>query len=166
VSVVISEESCHAGEVANDEHEPPFEALARETRRLFHQLRVSAEYLHDDPELTAAHRAMLETLYREGPQTVPAVARARSVSRQHIQVLVNHLLDIELVAVAPNPANRRSPFISLTEAGKRQFETMRRREHRALATPTLPVSARKIRDATETLSALRQHLARHFSPAP
>lgn len=144
--------------------DPPFERLAGEVRRLFHQLRISAELLHDDPELTAAHRAMLESLTREGELTVPELARGRSVSRQSIQVLVNRLLELGLVATRPNPANRRSPFIVLTPEGRRRFETMRKREHRAFAGATLPVTARRMHEATQTLAALRQHLAENVSP--
>jgi DNA-binding MarR family transcriptional regulator len=144
--------------------DPPFEALAREVRRLFHQLKLSAEYLHDDPELTAAHRAMLESLFRDGPQTVPSLARGRSVSRQNIQVLVNRLLELGLADAQANPHSLRSPIIALTDAGRRRFEAMRRREHRAFAAASLPVSAKRLREATETLEALRQHLAQRFSP--
>jgi DNA-binding MarR family transcriptional regulator len=146
-----------------ESEDPPFEALAREVRRLFHQLKLSAEYLHEDPELTASHRAMLESLFRDGPQTVPALARGRSVSRQNIQVLVNRLLELGLADAQANPHSLRSPIIALTDTGRRRFEAMRRREHRAFAAATLPVSAKRLREATETLEALRQHLAQRFS---
>src|SRR5262245_21516275 len=106
---------------ADDQEDPPFEAFAREVRRLFHQLRLAAEALHGDPEISAAHRAMLESLYREGPLTVPGLARGRSVSRQHIQILINRLLELGLVETTPNPGNRRSPFIALSDAGRRRF---------------------------------------------
>src|SRR5262245_15000639 len=108
---------------------------------------------------------MLESLYREGPLTVPGLARGRSVSRQHIQILINRLLDLGLVETRPNPGNRRSPFIALTDGGQKRFEGMRRREHRAFATTSFPVSGRRMRDATETLAALRAALAARFADA-
>ncbi len=147
------------------DEDPLFETLAREVRRLFHQLRLSAEQLHADPALTAAHRAMLESLFRDGPQTVPELARGRSVSRQHIQILINRLLELGLVEARPNPGNRRSPHIALADAGRKRFEAMRRRERRTFAPATLPVSARRLREATETLAALREHLAAKLPPA-
>src|SRR5262245_24713425 len=101
---------------------------------------------------------MLESLYREGALTVPGLARGRSVSRQHIQVLINRLLELHLVEARPNPGNKRSPFIALTDAGRKRFEAMRRREHRAFAATTLPVSVRRLQEATETLAGVRQHL--------
>ena len=145
--------------------DPPFERLAREVRRLFHQLRASAERLHGDVLMTAAHRAILESLYRDGPQTVPALARARPVSRQHVQVLANRLLETKLVEATANPANKRSPFLALTDAGRKLFESMRRREHRALAVGKLPISERELLAAAKTLRELRQFLAATF-PSP
>jgi hypothetical protein len=41
--------------------------------------------------MTAGKRGVLKGLDRLGPQTVPQMARARPVSRQHIQTLVNRL---------------------------------------------------------------------------
>jgi DNA-binding MarR family transcriptional regulator len=145
--------------------EPAFEALAREVRRLFHQLRASAEELHASGTLTVPQRAVLESLYRDGPQTVPALARARPVSRQHIQVLVNRLAELKLVRARGNPAHRRSPLIELSPEGRRHFEAMRRREHRALAGSGLPVSDRELRTAAEVVRALRDHLASEWPGA-
>ena len=140
-----------------------FEALAREVRLTFHELRAVAEALHDDPDgLTAAHRGVLESLHRGGPQTVPALARARPVSRQHIQILVNRLLDAGLVRAEPNPAHERSQLIALTPAGAKCFAEMQRRERRALGNAKLPVSEARLRAATETLCEVREFLAAAF----
>jgi DNA-binding MarR family transcriptional regulator len=152
-----------AREAAGDE--PAFETLAREVRRLFHQLRAAGEALHEGGILTVPQRAVLESLYRDGPQTVPALARARPVSRQHIQVLVDRLAELKLVRARPNPAHKRSPLIELTPEGRRRFAAMRRREHRALARSGLPVPDRDLRAAAEVLRALRDHLAREWPGA-
>src|SRR3954471_13638288 len=136
--------------------ESAFERLAGETRRLFYQLRAAAEALHDDDRVTAAHRGVLESLYRLGPQTVPAMARARPVSRQHIQTLVNRLAALGLVEAQENPASRRSPLIGLTATGRRRIEGMLRREHRAVDPARLPVSQRRLHTAAETLRAVRE----------
>lgn len=139
--------------------EPAFEALAREVRRLFHRLRAAAEELHGDPLLSAAHRAILESLYRDGPQTVPALARVRPVSRQHVQVLANHLLHHGLVQAIANPAHRRSALLQLTPEGRRRFEDMVRRERRAVGRSRLAVSDRELRAATATLRRVAESLA-------
>src|SRR5262245_37877010 len=116
-----------------------FEALVRAVRLTFHELRAAAEALHDDPDgLTPAHRGVLESLHRGGPSTVPALARSRPVSRQHIQVLVNRLLELGFVATRANPAHERSALVALTPAGRKRFEAMLRRERRAFGNAKFP----------------------------
>ena len=61
-------------------------------RRLFRAMADHADaYLHD-AGLTAADRAVLEFLYPDAHLTVPAIARRYQVSRQHVQVTVNRLV--------------------------------------------------------------------------
>lgn len=140
-----------------------FECLAREVRLTFHALRAAAEALHDDADgLTPAHRGVLESLHRDGPRTVPALARARPVSRQHIQVLVNRLLELGLVETAANPTHERSSLIALTPAGAKRFEAMQRRERRAFGQAKLPVSETRMNETAETLRRLREFLATMF----
>ena len=73
-------------------------------------------------------RAVLEFLRRNGPATVPTIARSRGVSRQHIQALVNLLLGQHLAEAADNPAHRRSLLVQLTAKGAQTIDRMRRRE--------------------------------------
>lgn len=143
--------------------EPAFESLGREVRGLFHQLRAAAEGIHaEHGGLPVAQRAVLESLHRDGPTSVPALARARPVSRQHIQVLVNALLAEGLVETTPNPGHRRSPLVALTRAGAKRFSEMRARERRALARLELGASEAELRTATRVLQAVRVALARRW----
>jgi len=137
----------------------PFELLTREVRLTFHALRAAAEALHQDPDgLTAGHRGVLESLELGVAQTVPALARARPVSRQHIQILVNRLLDLELVEAQENPASRRSPLIGLTAEGRRRFRGMVKRERAALSRSTLTLPPARLHEAAEILRKLRRAL--------
>jgi DNA-binding MarR family transcriptional regulator len=141
-----------------------FEALTREVRLTFHQLRAAAETLAANEDgLTAAHRGVLESLQHGGPRTVPALARSRPVSRQHIQTLVNRLLALNLVETQANPAHRRSPLVRLTAAGKKRFDQMQRRERRAVERSKLPVSEARLREAAETLRTLRERVLSRWS---
>jgi DNA-binding MarR family transcriptional regulator len=81
------------------------------------------------------------------------MARARRVTRQRIQTLVNSLLSLDLLATRKNPASRRSPLIELTDTGRRTIRAMRRREADALR---LPLEARALRQAARTLAAVRE----------
>lgn len=61
---------------------------------------------------------VLIDLDARGPQTVPSLARARQVSRQHIQVQADRLAEAGLVEFSPNPNHRRSELVQLTDQGR------------------------------------------------
>lgn len=134
-------------------------ALVDETAALFHRLHASAALLYGDGESTAGRRGVLRGLARTGPQTVPQMARARPVSRQHIQVLVDALLEDGLVDLADNPAHRRSYLVRLTargEAACREMEHVEDQVYSALA-GALPRDDLEI--AARTLRSVRTLLA-------
>lgn len=130
----------------------PTEALIDEVRLLYQSLVQIGERLHADSNISLGMRAVLEYLDRSGPATVPTMARARRVSRQRIQTLVNGLADKRLVKAAPNPASRRSPLIEVTSQGRATIHGMRGREAAML---NVPIKASTLRDAAKTLAALR-----------
>lgn len=133
-------------------------SLIVETRRLFHRLAAAADDAHRDLEVTASQRAVLETLKLKGPSTVPQIARDKGVSRQHIQTLVNGLLEACLLRTRPNPAHQRSSLVELTPAGERAFATIERREARILSALAAELADEDIEAATRTLAALRMSL--------
>lgn len=136
-----------------------FLRVARSIRTLFHQLRALADKATPAIDgFTASHRAVLESLSAHGPETVPALARARPVARQHIQVLVNDLLAMGLVEALPNPAHKRSPLIGLTATGRRRFEEIRRAERALLRATRLPLSVAELRRVAEQLEVLSEGL--------
>jgi DNA-binding MarR family transcriptional regulator len=132
------------------------EALIDEVRLLWNALVRRGEALHAREPVTMGMRAVLEFLARNGPTPVPAIARRRGVSRQHVQALVNPLLERGLVEATANPAHRRSPRIRLTAKGERTIERMRRRETALLGGVRL--GAGELRRAAATLRALRRSL--------
>jgi len=71
--------------------------------------------------LTYAERGVLESLVRDGAQTVPGIARERLVSRQHIQKLVDKLARKRLVELRTNPAHKTSPLVDATIDGERAY---------------------------------------------
>jgi DNA-binding MarR family transcriptional regulator len=135
-------------------------AVIDETRALFHRLKVAAEQLHRGAGISAGQRAVLMDLASSGAQTVPQMARSRPVSRQHIQSLVNPLLAAGLVALAENPAHKRSRIVQLTEEGRAAVSEMRRGERQLLEglphgipTEDLEVAARALRGLRDYFSA-------------
>ncbi len=132
--------------------------LFDEIPALFHKLRSVAGDVHGRDVTTAGRRGLLRSLDRIGPQTVPQMARARTVSRQHIQIIVNRLLKDGLVASEENPAHRKSPLVRLTPKGKRQLLAAEERESQLLARASFDLAAEEINRAADTLRALRDLL--------
>ena len=98
--------------------------ITRAVRRLFHQLKAVGTTLHADTGVTVAMRGVLETIDQKGPCTVPRMARMRPVSRQHIQRIVDELLERRLVRLDANPDHKRSPLVSLTDKGRATFHAI------------------------------------------
>jgi len=128
------------------------------TAALFHRLRAVAAEVHGQGELTAGRRGVLRDLSRWGPQTVPAMARRRPVSRQHIQLLVNALVADGLIEAKPNPAHRRSSLFRLTARGKTEVARMLGREARLLAAAPVGLSERDLAEVARVLRGLREFL--------
>jgi DNA-binding MarR family transcriptional regulator len=132
--------------------------LIRAIRACFHLMGNVGDDLHRQFGITASMRAVMESLYEGGPQTVPQVARSKSVTRQHIQTLVDQLLEAGLAVGAPNPDHKRSPLIELTQLGHEAFEDMQRREQSLLTQLTAALPARDLMIAVETIRKLNEQL--------
>jgi len=133
----------------------PVEELINEVRLLYQSLIQIGDEIHAGSNITMGMRAVLEYLDRNGDATVPQIARARRVTRQRIQALVNPLLKLGLVRSVSNPASKRSSLIRLTQAGAKTILDMRRLEGREMV---VAVSDRRILDAARTLARVRSGL--------
>ena len=123
-------------------------------RLAFNQMRSSADAAHADLGVTATLRAVLERLARGGPQTVPDMARARNVSRQHIQKIVDDLGEADLIDLKANPAHKRSPLIVLSAKGGKLFKIIEKREAAILASIGKDLQDHDVSAATTTLRSL------------
>lgn len=92
--------------------------------------------------------------------SVPQLARARPVSRQHIQALVNPLVAEGLVELGENPAHKRSKFVDLTDQGRQLAENMLRRESELLEIIADEFVADDLLDAAGEFRKLREILSR------
>jgi DNA-binding MarR family transcriptional regulator len=134
-------------------------SLLDEVRLLEHRLVQVVEALHGT-EIPVAGRGVLEHLLRHGPTTVPDLARARFVSRQHIQTRMDLLANQSLVEPIANPAHRRSPQFQLTDGGRRRIKAMHRREADAMRIGFSASALRpdQLNDAAAVLQAVRRAL--------
>ena len=132
--------------------------LLDEVRLLWHVMVQAAERLHERELITLGMRAVLEFVARSGPTAVPEIARSRHVTRQHIQALVNDLIELRLVSLDENPAHRRSALVRLTPDGQKVIDRMKRRERQFFDGLGLKTRPDDLRRAAATLSAVRAAL--------
>lgn len=137
------------------EAESAFNTLINENGLLFNRLKLVAEQIHQQGEMSGARRSILRMLDELGAQTVPQISRARSVSRQHVQALVNELTVEGYVEFSENPAHKRSPFARLTARGQQFVQAMNRREHKLHEKLRIDISDQELLAAAHTLRALR-----------
>jgi DNA-binding MarR family transcriptional regulator len=135
------------------------ETLADEVRLHYHALVRLAGALHGALKVSAPMRAVLEFLQAQGPTPVPRIARSRGVSRQHIQTIVNELLDEGLVELRDNPAHRRSCLVALTTVGDATIAGIRDTERTVLGDAFADLDTAHVRAATQTLRAVRRRIA-------
>lgn len=130
--------------------------LISAVRQLVHDLGVVAG---TPLGLTAAMRAVLQQVEQGGALTVPDIARARGVSRQHIQRLVDEMLARHLVGLEDNPAHLRSPRVVLTAQGSRLARAIAEREESLAARLARGMSASDTAAALRVLGTLKGNVA-------
>ena len=134
-------------------------ALIGAIRQLFHLLGAAATRVQAGHAVSAPMRSVLESLQRSGPATVPALARERSMSRQHIQRTVDELIARKLVQLAENPAHRRSPHVVLSPRGESLLRDFSAREKPVLDRLARNLSESEARTALRALGKLSSALA-------
>ena len=122
---------------------------------LYFRMRRAAEEMMKEGAQSSGRRSVLKGLANSGPQTVPHMARVRAVSRQHIQKLVNGLLEDELVELIENPAHKRSRLVRITNAGKTVAEATAEREASILPELSRGIALDDIQTATSVLKRLK-----------
>ena len=137
--------------------------------QLFFRMRAAGKAVGAVSSWGGGTWGVLRSLAREGPQTVPALARSRPVARQRIQRIADELDALGLIAFSPNPRHKRSRLVRLTAAGERAYAAVDRRVH-ALAEGVaagydpaeLDCATRLLRDLAARLDAM---VARGKAPA-
>ncbi len=101
---------------------------------------------------------VLHTLVREGPMTVPQIARLRPVARQHIQVLANELEEAGLVTFKENPAHKRSKLVALTNKGRAHHDKIEDKMLGLTQELLGDLAPRNIETASDVISQVMQAL--------
>jgi DNA-binding MarR family transcriptional regulator len=145
-------------EVTMSDKARAIESLITEIISLYQRLQVTAERLHGFRRLSGGKRGVLRDLYKNGMQTVPEMARSRPVSRQHIQTIVNPLVEEGLVEFVENPAHRRSRLVRLTKRGVDLLEEMNRKETELLSRIETAFSEKDALDSASVIRSIRESL--------
>ncbi len=142
---------------------PEGEAVFRlmlEVLQTFHRLRaVGAE----EGAVTASGGGswgLMRSLAEGGPQTVPAIARARPVSRQHIQKLADELAAEGLVEFVDNPGHKRSKLVRLTQAGRTRYRSVSGRIQQLADQLGRGLDVKELAAAAEVIAQLRARLTK------
>jgi DNA-binding MarR family transcriptional regulator len=142
------------------EFDRPIEQLVYETTALHHRMKIVIQHLHGGGELAAGKRGILKGIEIRGPQTVPQMARARPVSRQHIRASLEPLLAEGLVQYVHNPNHKRSKLVDLTPKGAARLQAINRRENQLFDSLQKQFGGKGVREAAALLRRLRDFLAR------
>lgn len=134
-------------------HSPQYE-ITWLVRRLFRAMAQLADGYLQAHGLSAADRAVLEFLYPDEALSVPEIAARYQVSRQHIQVTVNSLLEDGFLESRPNPRHKRSPLFALTQVGRDLFDKIRAAEDGLLDMLFAGIPAEDIECTRRTLGAM------------
>jgi DNA-binding MarR family transcriptional regulator len=136
------------------------ETYSQLIRLAFQRLRDAGEVLHADAPVNLSQRAILEWLSIHGFHSVPKIAEAKAVSRQHVQKVVDELAEKRLVRFEANPGHKRSPIVELTETGKALFANMRRNEAVLIGKLAQKMDAAAIEQAAGQLRVFMSELAK------
>ena len=140
------------------EQQKELTALIREIRTAFNRLKSVAEALHADMDINPSMLAILQTLILKAPQTVPDIARAKGVSRQHVQKNMNALLEKDLVHAQDNPDHKRSVLYRPTPAGEELFVQIQAREEAPMAMLAEALAAHDVAASVRLLVCLNDAL--------
>jgi DNA-binding MarR family transcriptional regulator len=147
-------------------HSPQYEVTWL-IRRLFRAMAQLADGYLQAHGLSAADRAVLEFLYPDEALSVPEIAVRYQVSRQHIQVTVNALLEDGFLESRPNPRHKRSPLFALSQVGRDLFHRIRAAEAELLETLFADIPADDVECTRRTLQTMYfQNLRQGETDAP
>jgi DNA-binding MarR family transcriptional regulator len=113
-------------------HEENVEELVRQVSMAAYRFGAAADAICHDLGVTGGMRDVLSATMVNEQATVPQLARAMGVSRQHVQKLTDLLWERGLTAFRANPAHARSPFVELTPKGRAAIETIRECEQKLI----------------------------------
>lgn len=133
-------------------------ALVNEIPKAFIRLSTIADFLLADLGVAGPGRGVMRDLFIDGERTAPDLARAKPVTRQAIQPVLDDLVAKGLVAAHDNPRHQRSKIYALTPAGIEICVEIERREVAEIRRWMGEVGPFAVAEAAETLKVLNRAL--------
>ena len=127
-------------------------------RRLFRALSEKSGENLESFGISVADRAVMEFLYPDKRLSVPEIAEQYKVSRQHVQVTVNSLLDNNLAVTRANPRHKRSPHIMLNAKGRELFNAVLKKDGEAVKLLFSHIAKNRVQITRQTLQSLLSEL--------
>ena len=127
-------------------------------RRLFRTMGQIANARLEEMGISAADRAVMEFLYPDSAMSVPEIAAKYNVSRQHIQVTVNALLEKKLIVSKKNPRHKRSSLMALSKKGRNMFSQILMSDLEAIEDWFSGTPREELKQTRRTLSLLLENL--------
>lgn len=121
----------------------------------FHRVLKKARKEFHRRELPDPKWNVITILAHAGPQTVPQIARARTISRQGVQNTVNLLHNDGYVYFDDNPAHKKSSLVRLTLKGEALADEMTIREREIISQVRLGIKAGEMRKAAQVIKTLK-----------
>jgi DNA-binding MarR family transcriptional regulator len=146
-----------------------FDDFVENLRRTFFALRALSAGMAADLDCNPVERGVLRELDENGPETVPALADTRAVTRQAMLKTTDRLVSRGLLRAQLNPRHQRSHLLALTSEGRKLLGRVLARERRLLSSAELPVTDADLRKATRVLEQLTSYFVdrdRTASAAP
>ena len=132
--------------------------LLLESMGLFFRLRAAGKQTGHVTPGGGGIWGFLHSLAVDGPQTVPQLARARPVTRQHIQQIANEAAADGLIEFIDNPAHKRSKLLRLTPKGERVDAEMTEKLKKFAGDLARDFDAPELATTARVLNALRAKL--------
>jgi DNA-binding MarR family transcriptional regulator len=128
-------------------------------RRVFRAMGHTADKYLETLGISVAERAVLEFLYPDKKLSVPQIAEQYRVSRQHVQVTVNSLIEKKLIGLEENPRHKRSQLVTLNNKGQRMFTKVSAKDKQVIKKLFLNVTDAECKRVRHTLSKLLNNLS-------
>lgn len=148
------------GPDATDTSRLAMDSLLTEAAALSRSVHSAADSVHDRRAVSPGKQIVIKALHQLGPRTVPQLATAQGVSRQHIQSVINELMGQNLVESGDNPKHKRSHLMHLTDAGRTMAEYLDEGRRRLLDSLDPGIPGPALSAAIRVLRAIRHQLDR------